>query len=115
MSRADQPLAARLRVLVLRSRQAPALGVVRSRCDKGALVLPAAPYAFEYAAALELARLAHGNDLPPNPEADGLSRRALAESLRTLVLRDVQIVVPRLDWLDASSLDLIADLLDFAE
>jgi hypothetical protein len=30
-------------------------------------------------------------------------------------LSDVQIVVPRLDWLDASSLDLIADLLEFAE
>ena len=115
MSRAASPSAQRARIVVLRSRQAFALGALAERCDKRALVLPAGPYAFPFAAALELARLFHGHAQPVNPDAAGLSRHSLAQALRALALSDTQLVAPRLDGLDASSLDLLCDLLAFAE
>ncbi len=115
MSRAAALAAPFARVVVLRSRQAFALGALRERCARHALVLPAGPYTFPFAAALELARLFHGNDERVNPDAAGLTRAAMAQSLRAIALADVQLVAPRLDWLDASSLDLIADLLQFAD
>lgn len=115
MPRAAAPSAQIARVVVLRSHQAFALGALTERCDKHALILPAGPYAFPYAAAFELARLFHGNESPVNPDAAGLSRAALAAALRALALADRQIVAPRLDWLDASSLELIADVFEFAE
>lgn len=103
-------------MVVLRSRQAFALGALRECCARHALVLPAGPYTFPFAAALELARLFHGNDERVNPDAAGLTRAAMAQSLRAIAFQaDVQLVAPRLDWLDASSLDLIADLLQFAD
>lgn len=114
MQRANFGAAPRARVVVLRTRRPECLGVLRERALNDALVLPAGNYGFSYAAALELARLLHHNEQPPNLDARGLSRAALADSLRALALERRAIVVPRLDWLDAPSAALFHDLLRMA-
>ncbi len=86
MPRAAAQVARVTRVVVLRTRMPFALGALRERCEKDAFVLPAGPYSFPFAAVIELACLLHENNQPPNPDAAGLSRAAMANSLRGLVL-----------------------------
>lgn len=102
------------RVLVLRTGQPAALGVLKERAPKGSLLLPSGPYGFPFAACLELARQFHAHEIGVNPDADGLSRAALAQSLRPIALEDRKIIVPRFDWLDESSIALLSDLLQMA-
>lgn len=78
------------------------------------LALPAGPYRYPYAFALELARLFHGHDGAPVPEERGLRHADLAHCLRPLVLSPTLISVPRLDWLDGPSQSILSDLTKMA-
>lgn len=112
-----QALFPRDRVVVLRTTQPSRLGgVLRERAHWAAgiaasvISLPAGPYRYPFAAALELSRQFHSNDEPVNSDAAGLGRAAMAQALSPLVLKETLLVVPRLDWLDAHSVNLFADL-----
>ncbi|KAA0217954.1 hypothetical protein EDM80_02015 [bacterium] len=78
------------------------------------LALPAGPYRYPYAFALELARLAQGQEGAPVPDERGLRRADLAQALRRLVLSPTLISVPRLDWLDGPSQSMLSNLMELA-
>jgi hypothetical protein len=84
---------------------------LRDAAAADAILAPAGPYKFPYAAALEVANLLSPLPAAPDHSDDGvLSRPALVSALRPLLVRGATLILPRLDWLDRESLRLFGEL-----
>jgi hypothetical protein len=107
-------------IVVLRCADEATLGTAVSDCvwslSNGRmreLIIPAGPYRYGYAAARTIAQ-----SIPEcrwrDPE-EGLSRTVMSSALRTLLRMRLIIGIPRLDKLDAESVQLLASLMRFGD
>lgn len=103
------------RVAVLRSADPAALGEAVRDCvwsiaggRATELVIPAGPYRYPYSAAAQIARQFHG--WKDDAQLPSRSRSALAAAMRPITRAAVVLGVPRLDWIDSASVDLLAAL-----
>ncbi|MCF6227250.1 MAG: MarR family transcriptional regulator [Planctomycetes bacterium] len=117
-------LESQARVLVFRSSHTCGLQrlvqeSVWAAAEHGArsFILPAGPYRYPYACALQLVRMVQGvtPGMPQFADDQALSREALVSVLRELICQSVVIGLPRLDQVDVESVLLFSGLLNFAE
>ncbi|MEE9311855.1 MAG: hypothetical protein V3V10_05515 [Planctomycetota bacterium] len=117
-------LESQARVLVFRSSYTCGLQrlvqeSVWAAAEQGArsFILPAGPYRYPYACALQLVRMVQGvtPGMPQFADDQALSREALVSVLRGLICPSVVIGLPRLDQIDVESVLLFSGLLGFAD